>query len=1081
MHKLSLVLLAICLQASDIRISEVMSNPQGSEYENEFIEIYNASNHVIQINGWVLSDGSGVDTLWHSSGPTSIQSQGYALILDPGYSELSGPYVNLIPDSIPIYSIITDGSFGSGGLSNSGEMVWVYSPDTSSSASMNWTSSTTNGYSWERVSLEQSDSVAEWRESLVENGTPGFRNSVTRPLVNLSINHISVIRAVVGERLDIAISLENTGENAINGIDLTTYLDENQNGVWDVGEWETSSHLEQILFSDEITELPSSLFILESGVHKVEVRIILNEDEVCEDDSLRFQVNGSYPRNALAITEIMYSPLAEQGGEWFEIQNISSDAISIQEWSFSDANQSRHPISASRLIVSAGSFLTLCASESVIEYFGIPSQQVIIPESWPALNSSSDSVRLYDANGFQIAAVFYRGTWGKSGVSLERRNPSVSSDIELNWAASIHPDGGTPSGINTQQLLPLNIQAEEIGVSPQGLIGPAQVTITMLFRNMGMDTLETFEVQSDADIQWFGNLQSLEVDSLEFTSPMLWPGYSNIPIRVILNEFVLVDTFAHVLLGYPENQIAINEIHYLPGDDQVEFLEFINISGAALNLQGWSFQDRSSTRGTVMSSGDVQPEGMFLVTPDSGTLADWAESSAVIFELSNWPSLNNSSDSIIVFDPSGHRQLQHYYIDPIEGDAGRSLERLALWKPAVEISSWDVCQNEMGISPGVQNSVNIPPVNIALAKIDIRDSLLWIDESFQIELMVINRGAVWSRDASIQVELSDVGISVFSIEEVFPDIAPGDSLQWFITATSNHEGWLSVVARIGAAEDDIPEDNQISREIYISGYTSPVIINELMPLPLTGEGEWIELYNRSDRNIDLKLWSFSDDTATRRKIADSSLVMAPSSFLVLCGSEGSTTFSEGLNIQALLDFPTLNNTEDGVRLFDPQGVPFDAMLYNSSTALMTGRSLERIRPQVSGMNQDNWGLSIDRGASTPGFINSLFLDVLPMRLSIELGPNPFSPDGDGRDDELAIQYELPFEQGIMSVMVFDMAGRKIAAPVQNRHVSHRGQVSWDGEASYGGKAVTGLYIMKLLFDDSAGKVWSDLKKVYLIR
>ena len=86
MHKTGLVLLAICIQASDIRISEVMSNPQGSEYENEFIEIFNATDGVMQINGWILSDGNGEDSISHLSGPIGIQPAHYALIMDPGYN-----------------------------------------------------------------------------------------------------------------------------------------------------------------------------------------------------------------------------------------------------------------------------------------------------------------------------------------------------------------------------------------------------------------------------------------------------------------------------------------------------------------------------------------------------------------------------------------------------------------------------------------------------------------------------------------------------------------------------------------------------------------------------------------------------------------------------------------------------------------------------------------------------------------------------------------------------------------------------------------------------------------------------------
>ncbi|MCF7826417.1 MAG: lamin tail domain-containing protein, partial [Candidatus Marinimicrobia bacterium] len=215
MHKIGLVLLAISLQASGIRISEVMSNPQGSEYENEFIELFNATEYVMQINGWILSDGSGVDTVSHLSGPVEIQPAHYALIVDPGYNFISGPYSEILNDSLPIYTISTDESFGSGGLSNAGESVILLSPDSTISSEMSWFSSTSNGFSWERVSVTSADSLAIWQQSLEINGTPGYRNSVAPPLINLSILGMVMESMVLDETVDVTLQIRNGGEHPV--------------------------------------------------------------------------------------------------------------------------------------------------------------------------------------------------------------------------------------------------------------------------------------------------------------------------------------------------------------------------------------------------------------------------------------------------------------------------------------------------------------------------------------------------------------------------------------------------------------------------------------------------------------------------------------------------------------------------------------------------------------------------------------------------------------------------------------------------------------------------------------------------
>ncbi len=1081
MRKISLVLLAIYLQASDIQVSEVMSNPSGSEYENEYIELYNNSESVMHINGWLISDGNGVDSLSHLSGPNEIPAYSYALIMDPGYDYVSGPYLNLIPDSVSVYTISTDASLGSGGLSNSGESIIITRPDSTIATQMSWSSSTSNGYSWERVSLDQPDSTAIWQESLVEYGTPGFRNSVALPQFNLSLNDVLITRAEDDENVEVLVSIMNTGENEISGIELSVYLDEDQNRQQ--GEWEWSAYYQFLdnLASGEGLQIPLSLLKLSPGVNILEFNLGMNEDENPDDDLIRIQIVGAYPQNVLSITEIMYSPEEEQGGEWVEIQNISTVDVSLQGWTLSDANSSRHLISDSLLVLEPNTFLTLSGSQDAVDYFGLNSEEAIVLNSWSALNSSSDSVRIFDATGREIASVFYRGSWGHSGASLERRSPVCFPTAEINWKSSTHVDGGTPSGINTRQLLPVQIQLEKIDIQTPESIGPAQAVITIHFQNMGMDPLTTFEVASDADIVWYGNLLSFFTDSLMFTSPMLFPGYSNIPIRMFLEEMLLADTSANVLLGFPDNQIALNEIHYLPGEDQVEFLEFINISQSSLNLEGWSFQDRSGSRGFVSGVVQVQSDSMFLWTMDSVVLADWIPWTSYCMNLTTWPSLNNTSDSIIIRDPTGKRQLAHEYISPAGTSVGKSLERLALWMPLQNESSWGVCQDLDGFTPGRPNSLLTPPVNLTLEGLHVTDSLLWVNEVFEVSALVINSGFIQSSGASIQVRLKKEQQQFSHVEQEIFELNPGDSLHVKLKLVPEFGGWTEMHIGLQFPGDEVPEDDSLSHSIYVSQSLSPLVINEVMPLPGAFEGEWVELYNRSGWDVNLQSWGLTDENKTIKPISDSTLILAPDGYLLLAGHGVFEYLTGDELIQEMEDFPVLNNSADAVNLYDPQGIKMDGMAYNGVTGLMEGRSLERIRPKASGFDITNWGLCVASNASTPGMINSLYLDVLPSELKINLHPNPFSPNDDGEADYLAIQYDLPFEQGVMSVMIYDMAGRKIAEPVQARHVSHRGQVDWDGEASYGGKAVTGLYILKMFIDDQAGKVWTELRKVYLVR
>ena len=1081
MHKTCLVLLAICLHANDIRMSEVMSNPQGSEYENEFVEIFNATDHVIQINGWVLSDGNGVDTISHLSGPIWIQPSHYALIVDPGYIFLTGPYPDIINDSLSIYTISTDASFGSGGLSNAGESVIIRSPDSSSSSEMSWTTSTDNGHSWERVSITTADSLSSWLQSIDINGTPGYRNSVTPPLINLSITGIEYESILDTEPVEIILHIKNLGEYLISHFSVYVYRDDNQNGEKDEEEWEINAHYNSELISQEEHRISMTLFPLAPGLHQLEARVFVENDEVSEDDSLRFEIIGSYPKDIISITEVMHSPSPDQQGEWVEIQNRSGEAVSLQGWTMSDASQTRHPISDSLLFIEPFEYLSLCASLNMANYFGLEPYELLELSSWPSLNSSSDSVRLFDASGYVVASVYYRGSWGESATSLERRHPEIFPHKEINWTASTQIDGGTPSSMNTRHLLPVEIRIDDIHVEIPTPIGPNQAEVFIEFQNLGIDTLYSLELESDADIYWYGALSSFGSDSLIFTSAPLWPGYNEIPIRLIHEGEILADTSVQVILGYSPGQIAINEIHYLPHEDQVEFLEFVNISSVEMDLKGWSFKDRSGARGEVISSFLIQPDSLFLWTGDASKLLDWTPTFAKTCELSSWPSLNNSSDSIIIMDPLGYRMLEHAYLAPSNDEPGKSLERLALWKAQALESSWSICQDPLGITPGRQNSMLIPPHNLAVQDLVILDSILWKDTAFFARISIINAGVNLGDNAVLNIKIHHNGTQIGGWSELLPPIEAGDSLAWNIELISEISGWVYLEAEVQFEGDEILGDNSQIQLLFISENTPPFVINEIMPLPMSDQNEWIEIHNRSAYTMDILGWLIADNSGSGVSISDTSLLVEAYGYLVIGNDQTLGPDILGGVYQGIQHFPTLNNSEELITLSDPQGIHMDEMSYNSSTELVVGRSMERIRPEASGQHPGNWRVCIDDQGSTPGAENSLFLDILPSELSIDLDPNPFTPDGDGHADQVAIQYELPFEHGLMSVMVFDMAGRKIAEPVQIKPVGHRGQVFWDGDANYGGKAVTGLYIMKVLFDDQAGKVWSCLQKVYLIR
>lgn len=111
-------------------------------------------------------------------------------------------------------------------------------------------------------------------------------------------------------------------------------------------------------------------------------------------------------------------------------------------------------------------------------------------------------------------------------------------------------------------------------------------------------------------------------------------------------------------------------------------------------------------------------------------------------------------------------------------------------------------------------------------------------------------------------------------------------------------------------EDSIDEENVIEYD-----FSDQIIINEIFPNPSGSDtgGEWIELYNSGDENVNLNAWSIDDEAggSSPYKISED-LVIKAKDYLVLSNEQTKII---------------LNNTTDKCRLFDPEDKLIDEISY----------------------------------------------------------------------------------------------------------------------------------------------------------
>jgi hypothetical protein len=159
-----------------------------------------------------------------------------------------------------------------------------------------------------------------------------------------------------------------------------------------------------------------------------------------------------------------------------------------------------------------------------------------------------------------------------------------------------------------------------------------------------------------------------------------------------------------------------------------------------------------------------------------------------------------------------------------------------------------------------------------------------------------------------------------------------------------------------------------------------IVFNELLPdpSPVVGlpEQEFVELYNRSDKFIDLAGLKFIDPSATATL---SSHILSPGEYIILCRTQDVVLFEPFGTVMGLSPWPTLNNASDSLWLRDAANNIIDFVFYRdtwyqNSTKRNGGWSLELIDPISPCSGATNWIASNDPSGGTPGRINSVFDD-----------------------------------------------------------------------------------------------------------
>lgn len=1049
--------LGISYDPGVIQINEFHAEP--GDGQSEFIELVVARS--IVIDGWHIRDKSSTRLL-----PiTYIENNEYVILAsDSSLNSVSNPDAKYL---IPYGGLPT--------LNNSGDNLYLVDMNHTIIDSLVYGSGwpvTTDSSAEKLNPFIASNDPLNWKVSVDPIGmTPGYVNSNYLSNYDGEIIADSIVINPMYPKYDesfqLTIPLTNHGSEKISGI--LNIFDTNNTSV-------ASRTVTDIARRDTVN------FVFEfqpmaSGIHPLTFILEIADDSNSSNNTVIDTVFVSYKFGDILINEFLPGPTSTQA-EFVEL--YSNVDVDMFQWSIEDATRNAKTFSGGN--VAEETFVVL--SEDNAFSIIIPPEAVFVEvKNFPSLNNYGDAIYLRDFTDTVIDSLVYTTWWElETGISTEKIHPQLTSADSTAWLLSVDATAMTPGRTNSVVVKNIDgtILLDSIYTYPKSPEGNTKFQLVVPILNNGLESISgvvTIEQYGARILNYIIN--NIDAGESLYCNLDIQPMPSGIQsVNIILeidgDEDIADNSCEYdVKVSYQFGDVTINEFCADPEAPLFEFVELFTVKD--IDLYGWQISDN---RKEPLSFGnhDIGKDTYIILSEENNY--DMSQINAVYYPIDNFPSLNNSGDGIYLYDYNG-KVIDSLVYDnsnwPIE--SGQSTEKIFPSYISDNPDNWQVCIDPFGATFGLANSVLLQTINgtILTALTTHYPEFPHPSESIAFSIRVKNTGI---DDISGVIRLMHYNTEIGSAD--FSNLSTQDTanVTLNIDPLPSGQNYINIILEI--LNDMNSSDNSIDYEVYVSFPFGAVMLNEFLADPDSLQAEFVEIISFSD--VDLSGWSISDNTYKQYyfsayfSYADSpSVVTADSLFAVGLDCDSRIIYTTN-------GWPTLNNESDGIFLYDPTDTVIDSLNYDSNWPIAKGRSTEKYRPEFESNDVKRWGIAVNRAAMTPGQENSVYFDELPKDGSMVFDQNPFSPDGDGVDDELLIKYKLPFEQGILKLQIFDVTGRCVATPYWNVYFPQEGILRWDGHRDNGEQARIGIYILKLSARNPFNSdTWEKVKTVVLAK
>ena len=541
-----------------------------------------------------------------------------------------------------------------------------------------------------------------------------------------------------------------------------------------------------------------------------------------------------------------------------------------------------------------------------------------------------------------------------------------------------------------------------------------------------------------------------------------------------LHGNVMRDTILYVSVPCRADpyDIVINEIMANPSSPvrlpEYEYVELYNRSDKNIELNGWTFSYGNNNR-TLPSY--LFPAGGYLLLVHPSAVPDMSAYGATLPVLGSLTAITNTGQYQQIRDREGTviswvDFTTDWYADPHKSNGGWSLEQINPEQNCSLASNWKASTGRNGGTPGQKNSVFALVSDISMPEV-IR---IATPDAYTIILYVSN---------PLGNTVPDISRFVMTPKVDRVEMAGNhfDQLRLYLHSPMQEGEWYNMSVADGVMDCAGNTTLSTSFRFALPQYVekSDVVINEILFNPISGGYTFVEMFNRSQKavlasDLQLSLRSANDVLSTPVALTDEPFLLLPDQYLVVSRNPDAVMQQFGAtNRSAFLQMPrmpSLTKESGKVVLLNKSLDVIDEVHYNSkqhADFLNTGSgvSLERINPDRNSLDPGNWHTAAQTvGFGTPSRQNSQFMASIEITSNeLSLNPEVFSPDNDGVDDILNINYRFDTPSLTGEVIIFDSAGRKIRHLVHQKILAVEGTITWDGSNDSGRKSETGVYIV----------------------